>query len=155
MEKTQRLELVLETAIFCRKVRNKGMPSAVWSKTMREAIFSVWEKRGNKSKISAAKYRSANSQDLVFGKNELRYDHAIPMRLVQQEIMESNPLNIKILKEILDRKVISCLLTKSEDEKLTYLGLRSKMPDGWDGIDPLARYKKAQIEIVQNELFVS
>jgi hypothetical protein len=50
----------------------------------------------------------------------------------------------------LQRFDVIVLITKEEENILSLKGYRDKMPDSWDGIDPLARYKAVGIELVLN-----
>lgn len=42
------------------------------------------------------------------------------------------------------------IITANEDAQLTATGWKRKMPDDWDKIDHLARYKAVGIENVEN-----
>ncbi|OJF68551.1 hypothetical protein BK026_06975 [Alteromonas sp. V450] len=80
MEEIQRLNLILEAVNYCKKVRDMGMPSAAYSKALREPIHFLWEvKDGPKFKV--AKYWSQNAVGLVNGNNEIVYDH--PNRVIK------------------------------------------------------------------------
>lgn len=150
MDIEKRLELILEAANYCRSVKDKGMPAAAYGKALREPIHFLWEKRHETSKEAAATYRSVKSQDYKFGKDELRYDHAIPFKYAMKEILESADLDIGVLRHILETKILTCLITKEEDTMLNQLGLGHQMPVDWDGIDSLARYKVAKIDVEKN-----
>ena len=43
------------------------------------------------------------------------------------------------------------LITKNEDKILNGLGLQFKMPENWDREDIFARYKNANIEIINHQ----
>lgn len=43
---------------------------------------------------------------------------------------------------------IGVVVTVEEDRALNAAGLRSRMPEGWDGRDVLARYRAVGIEVV-------
>ena len=51
------------------------------------------------------------------------------------------------------KRSVHAIITADEHARLTALKLASKMPDGWDGADALARYKAAGIELVENAGF--
>ena len=150
MDTEHRLELILEAAKYCRSVKAKGMPASGYAKALREPIHFLWEKRNGTSKAAAAKYRSLKAKGLRFGGGQLRYDHAIPFGYVMKEILEAEELDLDVLRKILEEKIVICLITKEEDARLKMLGLNSKMPETWDGEDPLARYKAAKIKIEEN-----
>ncbi|WOK08789.1 hypothetical protein RT717_09090 [Imperialibacter roseus] len=146
MSEEARLELILESVNYCKRVEAMGMPASAYTKALREPIHFLWERR-NGTKLQAAMYRSLKSIDLKFGSGQLIYDHAIPFNYVQKELLQSSELSISKLREILDRSIVICVITKEEDRLLRSLGLAKKMPEGWNGEDRLARYKAANIEV--------
>jgi hypothetical protein len=76
-------------------------------------------------------------------------DHAIPVQVVCERILELPSLNRDTLTEILDTWLVSVELTNSEHrEILQKCGLVSCMPKDWNGIDVLARYRAAGIRFV-------
>ena len=150
MNEHQRLVLIIEAVKYCKKVRGMGMPSSCYSKALREPIFFLWEKRRAGDKYEIAKYRSVNSVGVEKGKNLLRYDHSIPFKLIQEELLSLEVVNSDTVKEILENRLMACTITKEEDDKLRKAGLQSKMPEDWDNEDPLARYKKVGIEVILN-----
>jgi hypothetical protein len=87
---------------------------------------------------------------LVFGNRGLRYDHAIPFNIVQKKLLDLAEACDESVAAILERFSVAALITAEEDEILNRLGLGNRMPNDWDGIDYLARYKVAGIEIVEN-----
>ena len=149
MTEEQRLELILEAVKYCNKVKALGMPVSAYSKALREPIHFLWELR-NGNKLHAAQYRSTKSLNLIFGKGELRYDHAIPFKYTQNELLKIESPTVSDVREILEKLLIVCVITLEEDQRLTSLGLSGKMPANWDQEDSLARYKFANIEIVKN-----
>jgi len=50
----------------------------------------------------------------------------------------------------LKKHCVVVLVTKEESDQLNKAKLGSKMPEGWNGTDPLARYAAAGIEVVPN-----
>lgn len=80
----------------------------------------------------------------VFG--DICWEHAIPVKLARDEMLESAKSGItpEKLKSI-NSKMVIVVCSKAEDKMLRDAKLNSKMPDDWDGIDPFARYRKAGI----------
>ena len=74
-------------------------------------------------------------------------EHAIPVSTLIKQLKEKfkNPCNDQI-KDYLTKQYHIYCLTKGEDNRLNK-ELKDKMPDDWDGKDPLARYKKASTSI--------
>ncbi len=116
---------------------------------LREAIFYQWE-RPQFSKyapernfsIAAWKYKDAPPAER---RRLLRYDHAIPMRLVTEKLLEPRADVVTILKD----KVHACIITKEEDSKLSKAGLRQSMPKEWMWETGAwnARYVEAKIKL--------
>jgi hypothetical protein len=53
--------------------------------------------------------------------------------------------------DILRRLFRVALITIPEDRLLYAAGLRDRMPDEWDGIDPFARYRLGGISLVPDD----
>lgn len=149
MDDTQRLQLIAETIRYCQRVAKMGMPVAGYSKTPREAIYFVWTRRLG-SKAQSAKYRSRAAADLKWGRREIVYDHAIPYCYELEALMEMTEVTPETVRPVLEKYDVCVIITASEDARLTAAGLQHKMPNDWDEIDPLARYKAAGIEIEEN-----
>lgn len=96
-------------------------------------------------------YRSRAAVGLRFGDHELVYDHAIPFKYLQSELLQLNDVTPEALRDVLLRYETRVLITKAENARLNASGLQSTMPRTWDQTDPLARYKAAGIELVENK----
>lgn len=79
-------------------------------------------------------------------KNGFTYEHPIPACVTLQRIKE-NIGNENKIRELLQQSDNVTLLTKEENDMLNAKGLKSKMPDDWDGNDIFARYKESGIEV--------
>jgi hypothetical protein len=151
LDDARRLDLILEAVRYCQRVRGMGMPASCYGKALREPVYFLWECRDGRSKERRPQYRSKASIGVRFGKGELVYDHAIPFRYLQEELLSlENPV-LEQVADVLNRHAVVVLITKSENLTLTTSRLASRMPDGWDGADPFARYKAAGIEVMRNE----
>ena len=72
-------------------------------------------------------------------------DHAIPVNVLFSHFWDAETPSD--MQEVIDAYAVA-VVTKQEDELLSILGLKAKMPDGWRfGDDPLVRWKKACIEV--------
>jgi hypothetical protein len=149
MNEARRLELIVETVQYCRRVKGMGMPTSCYTKALREPVYFLWERRGGKKKEEIPQYRSLAAVGLGFGDGQLVYDHAIPFKYLQSELLKLDDVTPEIVRDVLLRYEIRVLITKSENERLNTSGLQSKMPAAWDGTDPLARYKAVGIELVE------
>lgn len=153
MSEEERLAMILEAVNYARRVSKMGMPASCFSKALREPVFFLWEKHG-RSKEGSAKYRSQSSVGHTFGKREVVYDHAVPFRYVQEALLNLDVVDSQAVRNVLARWVVAAIITRDEDRALSAAGLGRRMPDGWDGENPLARYEQVGIEIVQNPLHV-
>ena len=150
MSELERLGLICEALTFSQSARSAGSPSASHSRAVREAVFTLWESYG-RSKHASARYRSRASLAADTRQGGLVYDHGIPFTLVHAELLAVEQPTPERVRPILERRLVAATITKEEDQRLTALGLRSRMPDSWDGQDPLARYAAAEIELVENK----
>lgn len=149
MDDAKRLELIVEAVRYCQRVRSLGMPPSCYSKALREPVYFLWERRAG-PKSRAAQYRSRASVGLRHGNGLIIYDHAIPFKYLERGLIELDPVTPEAVAETLGRFGVTALITKEEDALLTASGYRHKMPEGWNGADPLARYKAVGIELVTN-----
>lgn len=147
MDEQKRLELIVEAVKYCQRVSRMGMPVSSYTKELREPIYFLWELRGGRGKDICAQFRSKATVGMRRGTGTLIYDHAIPFRFLQDELLKLPEVTPESVADVLSRHCIAVLVTKEEDALLG-----NKMPEDWDGIDPLARYKKADIEVVPNSL---
>ena len=85
-----------------------------------------------------------------FGGREIVYDHAIPFRYLQGELMRLDPVTSPAVREVLIRYSVRALITQRENQLLASRGLGRAMPDDWDMESPLARYAAVGIELVAN-----
>lgn len=125
------------------------MPASCYAKALREPIHFLWERRAG-AKIRCAKFRSKAATGLRSGKGELVYDHAVPFRYLQDELLSLAPVKEQAVARVLDKFVTIVLITKAENARLDAAGYRYKMPQDWDKADPLARYRALDIELTEN-----
>lgn len=145
----KRLKLICEAIKYCQKVKILGMPASAYSKALREPVHFLWEIRKG-SKHKSAQYRSKSAVGMVAKNGNLIYDHSVPFNLLQKKLLSLNIVSPKTVEPLLEKYSNFALILKSEDEKLRAAGYNHKMPEDWDGIDPLARYKAVGIDIVKN-----
>jgi hypothetical protein len=149
MDDTERLQLIAEAVRYCQRVSAMGMSIAGYRSTVREAIHFVWARRLG-SKAKSAKYRSRDAVGRKSGRREIIYDHAIPYRYELKALMDLTEVTPETVRAVLEKYDACVIITADDDARLAAAHLGSKMPDDWDGIDPLARYKAVGIEIVEN-----
>lgn len=81
---------------------------------------------------------------------EVEVDHAVPVNVIVQKIMECNLSTKASLKDVICTYLVAVELTKVEHKKLLKMHkLESEMPGDWDGQGPYARYIAAGIKIIE------
>jgi hypothetical protein len=153
MDDTKRLQLIAEAVRYCQRVAGMGMPPSCYSKALREPIYYLWDSRERGSKDDRAKFRSRAAVGLKRGGGKLQTDHAIPFKYLQVNLLALTDVtadSVRAALEKLEKFTITVLITEEENRRLNARGYRSAMPDDWDGIDPLARYKAVGIEVIEN-----
>lgn len=122
-------------------------PSA-WSKRtmMNQMHFTSHAAR---KVLDAAAYDKAAYDDLRRAKDvsvRLMVDHAVPLGVLREHILANAALhNTDELRNYLKCTYRLGVITHAEDAVLTRLGLRSAMPEGWDGTNVYARYEAAGV----------
>ena len=149
VDDTKRLQLIVEAVRYCQRVKKMGMPPSCYSKALREPVYFLWERRAG-SKINAPEFRSKDAIGLSFGNAALVYDHSVPFKYLQAELLKLSDVTTRSVRSVLNDFGAVVLITKEEDDLLNAAGYRSDMPEDWDGIDLLARCKAVGIEIVEN-----
>ena len=149
MTESEKINLIIESIIYCKKVRDLGMPKPCYSKALREPIFFLWEKNRNKNKYDSSKFRSYSAKDIPNNSGNLIYDHVMPFNYVLEKLLAINPLDLESVRECLMTNLIACTITKEENNLLSKNGFSHKMPDDWDGVDPMYRYKKVKIDFYE------
>ena len=138
-----RIDLITRTVDLALRMRAAGVSRTAYAKILRETIFFVWEV-GSKTKYDKTRRRSWAARGLPPA--ELNYDHAIPMKIVIDQLLESGPDPVAVGR-ILHEMVHAVLITKNEHSKLQEKELGNAMPSDWDGADWTARYRRAGIRL--------
>lgn len=97
----------------------------------------------------AAKARIDNDLE-----DSLVFEHIVPKaEYIQNEFVKSciagKVPSVSEIEDRLNKYWKIATITKDEDDCLTKLGLSKKMPEDWDKEDTLARYKKAGINLLE------
>jgi hypothetical protein len=72
--------------------------------------------------------------------NPLVHEHVVPKGIVIERLLNLPHKTADSVNELMVKYCKGAVITKDEDADLNRLGLRSKMPTGWDGKDVWARY---------------
>lgn len=90
----------------------------------------------------------ARSQAVQSDGGEL--DHAVPVHVVCDLILGVKDLDRRKLLKIIEDWLVTVELTAQEHkEAMQKCGLSRRMPSDWDGVDPLARYRVAGIQLLR------
>jgi hypothetical protein len=130
-------------------------------KVAREALWFMWEQRRLPRPLIRGKYPAAYPWSpgaralLDEHKAAARplssfsgvvIEHLVPATLMVQEALTLAPeLDVDGMVELLNQHGAAAIVTNDDDKALTSAGLRSTMPDGWDG-DPWARPRAAGLD---------
>ncbi len=150
MDDAKRLELIAEAVKYCQRVKRMGMPPSCYTKALREPVHFLWERRKG-SKVCSAKFRSKAAKRLSFGKGQLIYDHAIPFRYLQEELLNLPDVGTHSIRNLLIKFCVPVLITKKENQLLNARGYRNRMPENGYRFNLLARYRAVGIRIVKNK----
>ena len=128
MSVTKKLELIAETARYCKRVRNMGMPINCYAKALREPIFFLWEKKPGMNKYASTRFRSKSAKNIPDNAGGLIYDHAIPFRYTLERILNLESVDASSIMTYLGKNLVTCTLTRKENALLNKAGLAFKMP---------------------------
>lgn len=86
---------------------------------------------------------------------ELRHEHIVPKNIFVDSILKNPDVDPEVLRTHFKDKMIACVVTKREDERLSKQKLRASMPDGntnfFEISDIWERYKACGIEVLELE----
>lgn len=130
-------------------------------KVAREALWFMWEQRLLPRPLIRGKYpaaypwssgaRALLDEHTAAGRplssfSGVVIEHLVPATLMVQEALSLAPeLDVDGMVELLNQHGAAAIVTNDDDKALTSAGLRSTMPDGWDG-DPWARPQAAGLD---------
>jgi hypothetical protein len=112
-------------------------------------VFWVWSEFEGKHK--GCRYWSEAARRSVHDMKNLVHEHVVPRKeMLAKFDLDRFPKKTteEEVRSLLDRYCIGCVVTRGEDVALNLAGLRSRMPTGWDGENPWARYDHIGIKFV-------
>lgn len=124
-----------------------GMPDARGSKVRREAVHFLWELREGPELDSRRPHSQAARAYRNRGETALlRYEHSIPLASCMGALRQAaaDPDRMLLALRLYVRPVI---VLEEECARLRQAGLNSRLPDGADAIDAIARYQAAGIKM--------
>ncbi|MCH9853263.1 MAG: hypothetical protein K0U45_07135 [Alphaproteobacteria bacterium] len=117
-------------------------------RNLKIALHQYWQNKTMGLHGQSQKKNMIRSKKAVgLSTTECIVEHVVPQMVIVNKLMELRELEVNIVEKILRDWYRVCLITKEEDSLLRSNGLRSVMPDGWDGKNVWARYEKVGIEL--------
>ena len=122
-------------------------PDAIARRTM--LLSLPFRSAGAEAILQLALERAGKYRELRTSKHQsvkLVVDHTVPLAVIVEKLFKERTGRCRErISEHLTRFYSLGLLTGAEDAKLSSLGLRSSMPDNWDGNEQTALYRAAGI----------
>lgn len=103
-----------------------------------------WTLSEREGKYAGCRFWSRRALDQ---RMDLRHEHSVPRRLLITMLLELSAPTEEDVRRVLDL-CVGVVVTVEEDHALNTAGMRSRMPEGWDGRDVFARYRAVGIEVV-------
>ena len=123
-------------------LRHERFTWAARAAVINDAIWSWTEFEG---KLEGCRWWTAAALRSRRSPKNLRHEHVVPKNIVATRLRELAPVTREAIRSLFESLCIGAVVTKGEDKVLNAQGLRSRMPDGWDGSDVWARYRVAGI----------
>ena len=118
-------------------------------RNLKTALHQYWQNKtlglhGQSQKKNIPRSKAAIGKD----SREFEVEHVSPQMYIVNMLMDMSTINKDKIRNILEKYFHVLLVTKEEHRRLNASGLRSKMPDDWDGENIWARYDAVGIEQV-------
>lgn len=116
-------------------------------RNLKLALHQYWQNKvlgqhGQSQKKNIPRSVEATGKSLT----ECDVEHVVPVMLIVNMLMDMNPLSKEKVESTLKKYWHVLLITKEEHQKLNSSGLRSTMPENWDGKNVWARYEAIGIK---------
>ena len=134
----QKLECLRKAISNARAHARAGDPTRIYSQYIRYAL----DEFKHLNICTSVKAHGLKRKDVV-------HEHAVPHSIVMKKLLELDSLTDESIMSVLNKYYVICVITKDEDDRLTSAGLRSKMPDQWNGENDgvFARYEHEKVRI--------
>lgn len=96
-------------------------------------------------KIDGCRYWTPAALASKPDKKQLRHEHLVPRKVLIRRMHGLVNPDVETVYAFLDSMCVGVVVTVEEDRRLSQAGLRSKMPDEWDGVDAWARHKAVNL----------
>ena len=147
MSKPDNLDYILFAIKQAKKAEKYGFTRNECSRNLKTALHQYWQNKemGQHSQSQRKNLpRSVEASEREL--KGLRLEHVVPQMWFLNKFIDMDRIDKEEIRELLENYFNVLLVTKDEDAKLTEAGLRSKMPDDWDGENPWARHDAVGIK---------
>jgi hypothetical protein len=146
MKLRSNIDFIVYAVRQAKKAEAYGFTRNEACRNLKTALHQYWQNKEMGMHSQAHRERIPLSEAAANRIDEpIQVEHAVPQQVIVDRLMDMRPLTKKRVKELLIRLFRVLRVTKSEHDRLNATGLRSAMPDDWDGINPFARYDAAGI----------
>jgi hypothetical protein len=147
-----RLEAITAAVMHCQYMKSIGAPVGSWSPALKQPVFHLWEVpegTGGKGGVAQAHSLAAETTS-----GDVVYEHSYPFKYLRDELLHLERPTPETVRAVLSSPLHGhvAMITKEEDQELSKKGFQSKMPDDWDGVNPLARYEAIGLTMVPGPL---
>ena len=147
MSKLDNLDYILFAVEQAKEAQEYGFTRNECSRNLKTALHQYWQNKEKKQHSQSQRKNLPRSVEA--DKRELkglRLEHVVPQMWFVNQLMDRDTIDKEEIRELLEKYFNVLLVTKEEDVKLTKAGLRSKMPEDWDGENPWARHDAVGIK---------
>ena len=124
-----------------------GFTRNVCCRNLKIALHHYWQNKtlglhGQAQKKNMPRSKAALGRPL----SECHVEHVVPLMYIVNKLMDMNPPTERKVTTILSKFFRVLFVTTEEHRKLNASGLRSVMPENWDGKSVWARYDAVGIK---------
>lgn len=110
------------------------------------ALHQYWQNKEMGLHSTSQRHKIPMSMQAKSTNEKTQVEHVVPLKVIVDLLLDLEQPTKETVGTLLSNFYRVCLVTVEEHKRLTDAGLRSKMPDDWDGKDPYARYRVVGIE---------
>ena len=155
---SQRLGFVAELAVFCRqqlRAENPRPVRDVLGIALRQLADHAVSSRGKGKYLGHAPW-SRSALRILEGNNgrvrgverQLSHEHVVPVSYVL-DVLLGEDMPIGQSEEVIAKLSVVAVITRTEDQRVSKSGLRTKMPTYWDRADLWARFKDSRVGLYE------
>ena len=145
------VDFILFALNQCHDALRFGFKQNECNRNLKLAILQYWQNKEMGQHQTSRKDSIPKSASAKISSKKTEVDHVVPQKVIVDMLLEIPFPTRQKVRAILKKFYFVCVVTKEEHQRLTNEGLRFKMPEDWDAVDPFARYKIADIEVDRSE----